>query len=280
MPQGAAVGAAIGGSLLGSWLASSGAQSAAETQAGAAESAAGQMRQATQYYADQLMQAQQEAARLQELQYLQGLQQYQPYQEVGAGALLTLKDLLQPGGYLAEAAPTFQFDVSQVAQEPGYDFALQEGLKALERSAAARGTLLTGGTGKALERYGTDYATSKINDVYNRNLSQYQTNIGTEQMNRVNLFNRIASLAGVGQQATGATTGMGSQLASSIGSGLTGTASNVANLGMSGTSAAQDYLTSAAAANASGNLASSNIWANTLSSLPINSLMLYDLMKK
>jgi hypothetical protein len=44
---------------------------------------------------------------------------------------------------------------------PGYQFRLGDGLKALERSAAARGTLLTGGTLKGLERYAQDYASGE-----------------------------------------------------------------------------------------------------------------------
>lgn len=51
---------------------------------------------------------------------------------------------------------------------PFYDFPLAEGQKALERSAAAKGTLLTGGTAKALARYGQDYAYGRQGEHFNR----------------------------------------------------------------------------------------------------------------
>jgi len=41
---------------------------------------------------------------------------------------------------------------------PGYQFAYDQGLQAVERSAFARGTGLTGGTLKALQRFGTGLA--------------------------------------------------------------------------------------------------------------------------
>ena len=51
---------------------------------------------------------------------------------------------------------------------PGYQFRLAEGLKGIERGAAAKGTLLTGGTLKALTRYGQDYASNEYQNRYNR----------------------------------------------------------------------------------------------------------------
>jgi len=56
-----------------------------------------------------------------------------------------------------------------VKGDPSYEFRLKEGQKALERSAAARGTLLTGGTAKALERYGQDYASTEYGKMFDRN---------------------------------------------------------------------------------------------------------------
>ena len=55
-----------------------------------------------------------------------------------------------------------------VATDPSFQFRLQEGQKALERSAAAKGTLLTGGTAKALTRYAQDYASTEFGNIYNR----------------------------------------------------------------------------------------------------------------
>lgn len=56
-------------------------------------------------------------------------------------------------------------------QTPGYQFAFNEGLRGIENSAAARGTLLTGGTLKALTRFGTGLADQTYGNAVNRYLS-------------------------------------------------------------------------------------------------------------
>ena len=66
-------------------------------------------------------------------------------------------------------APT----ADEAAQSPGWQFRLNEATKAHDRAAAAQGTLLTGGTAKALERYGQDYASNEYDKVYGRNLGEY-----------------------------------------------------------------------------------------------------------
>lgn len=62
--------------------------------------------------------------------------------------------------------------------DPGYQFQLGEGLKALQRSAAARGTLLTGGTLKGLNQYAQDYANTAYQNAFNRNLGVAQLGLG------------------------------------------------------------------------------------------------------
>jgi hypothetical protein len=78
-----------------------------------------------------------------------------------------------PGGVplssLAPGAPAAPGVIGQgLEQSPGFQFRLGEGLKALERSAAARGTLLTGGTLKGLERYAQDYASGEYGQRVNQ----------------------------------------------------------------------------------------------------------------
>jgi hypothetical protein len=62
--------------------------------------------------------------------------------------------------------------------DPGYQARLALGQQGLERSAAARGTLLTGGTLKDLNQYAQDYASNEFQNVYNRDLQTYQTQYG------------------------------------------------------------------------------------------------------
>jgi hypothetical protein len=70
----------------------------------------------------------------------------------------------------AGEAPSFgDFDAGAfLRSQPGYQFQLGEGQRAIERSAAARGGLLSGGAGRALERYGQDYASTKYDDLFNK----------------------------------------------------------------------------------------------------------------
>ena len=52
--------------------------------------------------------------------------------------------------------------------DPGYEFRLGEGMRVLERGAAARGGLLSGGFARKAMRYGQDYASQEYTNVYNR----------------------------------------------------------------------------------------------------------------
>jgi len=85
------------------------------------------------------------------------------------------------------------FTMNDFKTDPGYNFRLQEGMKALERSAAARGSLNSGATLKAIARYGQNVATDEYQNAYNR-----------YNADKDRRFNRLASLAGIGQTATNA----------------------------------------------------------------------------
>ena len=86
-------------------------------------------------------------------------------------------------------APT----AADMGQDPGYQFRLSEGQRALERSGAARGVTNTGGTMKGILDYGQQAASQEYGNVYNRNLSAYNTNeanrAGAYQTNYGNALN-------------------------------------------------------------------------------------------
>lgn len=105
-----------------------------------------------------------------------------------------------------------------LGNDPGYAFRLSEGQKALERQAAARGGLISGGALKAATRYGQDMGSQ-----------EYQ-----------NAFNRYATLAGYGQNASNTLTNAAGNAGANIGSGMT----------------------SAAAANAAGQVGTANALAS------------------
>lgn len=64
---------------------------------------------------------------------------------------------------------------------PGYQTRLDAGFQARERSAAARGTVLNGGTLKALERYGQDYAQNEYQQLRANTYENYKTRYGQFQ---------------------------------------------------------------------------------------------------
>ena len=72
-------------------------------------------------------------------------------------------------------APTLE----EAQNSPGYQFRLSQGIKALQQSAAAKGGLFTGGTGKALTDYGINMANQSYGDDFNRALQGYEARFGT-----------------------------------------------------------------------------------------------------
>ena len=122
------------------------------------------------------------------------------YGAVPMGSLQT-SNTFSPGGFSEPSA-------EQAMSSPGVQFALDEAQKAVERSAASKGTLLTGGTLKALAGYETGLAGQLYNDVFNRSLQSAQFNEQTGlnrgyyglAANNQN-YNQLYNLAGLGQRA-------------------------------------------------------------------------------
>jgi hypothetical protein len=148
--------------------------------------------------------------------------------------------------------------------DPGYQARLSLGTDALQRSAAARGGVLTGGTAKALDTYAQDYASNEYNNVYNRALNTFGTNYNQYNTDQANQYNRLAALAGVGQQTAGQLATLGNQASQNVSSNLLGTAQNMG----------QDYQ-NAAAASASGYVGAGNAWNGALSGEPATSRIFF-----
>ena len=129
-------------------------------------------------------------------------------------------------GSLAQGwGQTFQSPTNVTEQnDPGYQFRLAQGQKALEASAAARGGLLTGGTSKAINDYAQNSASNEYGNVYNRALQNYQTNYNTFSNDQANLFNRLSALSGTGQISANQLSGAGQNFANSSGNLLMGSA--------------------------------------------------------
>lgn len=77
-------------------------------------------------------------------------------------------DSMDAAQAFADANMTGGTEYGGYTKTPGYDFRMQEGINALDTSAASRGSLFSGATQKALTRYGQDYATGEYNNYLNR----------------------------------------------------------------------------------------------------------------
>ena len=114
-------------------------------------------------------------------------------------------DLQQPYMDLGiESIPQYQDLLNQpidITQDPSYQFRLNEGQKAYENSASASGMTLSGPQVKALNRYGSDYASQEYTNAFNRR----QTNLDN--------FYRMMNL---GQAAASGTAQSGTAMGSSV----------------------------------------------------------------
>ena len=99
--------------------------------------------------------------------------------------------------------------MAQFQADPGYGFRFEQGQKALERSAAARGGLISGNTGGALQQFGQGLASQEYQNAFNR----YQTE-------RSARLNPLQSLAGVGQTSVNQLGAAGQNYASGMGEAL------------------------------------------------------------
>lgn len=130
----------------------------------------------------------------------QNREDMQPWRDAGKTALSQLT-----GGTGAGGDFNRDFTLSDFTRDPGYDFRMQQGQQALERSAAARGGALSGGALKDLTRFGQGVASDEYQNSYNR-----------FNADRDRRFNRLSALAGVGQTATRDVASMGAATASSV----------------------------------------------------------------
>lgn len=115
--------------------------------------------------------------------------------------------LLAQQGAANESDPAFgslaqKFGMDDFQADPGYQFRLGEGQKALERKLNASGKTYSPEAAKALLTYNQDMGSNEYNNSYNR------FNIDQD-----NLFNRLAALSGFGQTASGQIANAGSQYA-------------------------------------------------------------------
>lgn len=75
--------------------------------------------------------------------------------------------------------PTFQAPSFEDAMnDPGYKFAVDEGRRARDASAAARGTLRTGAQARSLDAYGQNMGAQQYSNVYGRRFGEHVQDYG------------------------------------------------------------------------------------------------------
>ena len=144
---------------------------------------------------------------------------------------------LQAGGLMEKGPEYKEFGMDQFQRDPGYQFRLKQGLKALDRSASARGGLLSGGALKAAEGYGQEMGSQEYGNAFNRYNTE-QTNLFNRfQIGQTNQYNRLASLAGMGQQTAQQLGNAGAQYGQNMGNLAVQGGENQANALLAGANA-------------------------------------------
>ena len=135
---------------------------------------------------------------------------FAPWRDIGEQALNDLWSGVQSGEFLPE-----KFDPSQInlQQDPGYQFRMDQGVEALDKSAAARGRLLSGAQQKALTDYGQGMGSQEYSNAYARYSDQY----AKEADRRAQQYNMLSGLSAGGQSSAAGQAQSTSQLASSSG---------------------------------------------------------------
>lgn len=182
-----------GAIVVSSVMGSKASKSAAQTQAGAAA----------------------DATAAQERMFERQVELQEPFRKAGMAGQNRLLELLGLGedkkakdfGRYASA----EFTPALFQADPGYAFRVSEGMKALDRTAAARGGLISGSALRGATRYGQEMGSQEYQNAFNR----FQTA-------RTNTLNPFASLAGVAQSSANTLTGAAGQLGQNIGSNIIG----------------------------------------------------------
>ena len=111
--------------------------------------------------------------------YDEKLASYDPYKKLGETAFTDFQDYYKRGGM------NFDPNSVDVTKDPGYQFRMDQGNKAIENSAMARGGLMSGNTIRGSQDYAQNLASQEYGNAYNRKFSEYQN----ELSNKTNMMN-------------------------------------------------------------------------------------------
>ena len=162
-----------------------------------------------------------ESTAAQERMFERQVELQEPFRKVGVNALPEL----------VAASKYEPFTMAKFQADPGYAFRLKEGLKALDRSAAARGGLLSGAQLRGITEYGQELGSQEFTNAFNR-----------YQAERAARLNPLQSLAGMGQTTATNVAGAAGTLGSNIGSNIIGAGNARASAYMGGANAISNAL--------------------------------------
>lgn len=112
--------------------------------------------------------------------------QFRPYAELGDYAAGELKGRLNKNALLGD------FTMQDFQADPGYNFRLSEGTKAIDRAAGARGSRYSGATLKGMQRFAQGLASDEFQRAYDR-----------DSNNRTMQYNFLAGPVNAGMGASG-----------------------------------------------------------------------------
>lgn len=192
---------------------------------------------------------------------------YAPYQQAGSDALGSLQQLAGAGGPLDQK---FSFNPTDLQNDPGYQFTLQQGQQAIQRAAAAKGGLFSGSTLKSLAGYTTGLADTTFGNAFNRAASTFD-------INRSSALSRISSLQGLaglgygattaGANAVGQTSAQQAGYTANSGNAIAGLGRDSADLSLRGAGMINSAITGQGDAQAAGRVGSTNATINGIAGI-------------
>ena len=150
---------------------------------------------------------QQAAAQQQQLEremFERQVELQEPFRQIGLTNLNRLAAMYGEGGEFARAP-----SLNELQMDPGYGFRFGEGMKALERSAAARGGLLSGSMLKGAQRYGQEMGSMEYQNAFDRAMRQ-----------RSVVTNALSGLGGLGPVSAGEMGGAAQRYATGAGNAM------------------------------------------------------------
>lgn len=197
------------------------------------------------------------ATAMQERQWAETQRQQQPFRTSGYAGLNYMAGML-PGqsptydmegnyagqttgtGYLLQAPEEYKwypeyekFGPAQLTENlaPGYAFRLKQGQGQVGAMANLGGGTMSGNTLRGLQDYTQNFASNEYGNALKQYMDQYALGLNSHiaqsaqsfnqgQTGQTNIYNRLASLAGLGQTSLGQTTGPGVVSAGQVGANM------------------------------------------------------------